>query len=216
MDGRLPAIISVNRFVSSIFSCSILLLGNVRISMVYTRRGPYPATALQVGTVLFRGAQQPPVLTRCPGASSSSGGSLELASGLWSPFEAAGIWVPARPIYISSAKNGKIGVFGGGGGLGSALWVGEGIQLMGVVVIKCDLRFPHVGVPWFGCPLVWVSLGMGVPWCGCPSVWVPIIFSVLWGAPCSPKPHENSRTYKRAELSSTGGESPRIRCPGGS
>lgn len=36
MDGRLPAIISVNRFVSSIFSCSILLLGNVHISMAYT------------------------------------------------------------------------------------------------------------------------------------------------------------------------------------
>lgn len=195
MDGRLPAIISVNRFVSSIFSCSILLLGNVRISMVYTRRGPYPATALQVGTVLFRGAQQPPVLTRCPGASSSSGGSLELASGLWSPLEAAGIWVSACPIYISSAKNGKIGVFGGRGrlisaGLSPVGW--RGIQLMGVVVMECDLRFPHVGVPWFGCPLVWVSLGMGAPRCGCPSVWVPIIFSVLWGAPCSPKPHENS------------------------
>lgn len=169
MDGRLPAIISVNRFVSSIFSCSILLLGNVRISMVYTRRGPYPATALQVGTVLFRGAQQPPVLTRCPGASSSSGGSLELASGLWSPFEAAGIWVPARPIYISSAKNGKIGVFGGGGGLGSALWVGERIHLMGVVVMECDLR-----VPPCGCPLVWVSPGVGAPWHGCSSVWVPL------------------------------------------
>lgn len=51
MDGRLPAIISVNRFVSNIFSCSILLLGNVRISMVYTHRGPYPATTLQVGMV---------------------------------------------------------------------------------------------------------------------------------------------------------------------
>lgn len=36
MDGTLPAIISVNRFVSSIFSCSILLLGNVHISMAYT------------------------------------------------------------------------------------------------------------------------------------------------------------------------------------
>lgn len=111
----------------------------------------------------------PPVLTRCPGASSSSGGSLELASGLWSPLEAAGIWVSACPIYISSAKNGKIGGFGGGGGLGSALWVGEWIQLMGVVVMECDLR-----VPLCGCPLVWVSPGLGVPWHGCPLVWVPL------------------------------------------
>lgn len=51
MDGRLPAIISVNRFVHSIFSYSILLLGNVHISMAYTYRGPYSAIALQVGIV---------------------------------------------------------------------------------------------------------------------------------------------------------------------
>lgn len=78
MDGRLPAIISVNRFVSSIFSCSILLLGNVHISMAYTQRGPYPATALQVGMVPYGGARAPLPHPR---------GSLE---GFWLCLEAAG------------------------------------------------------------------------------------------------------------------------------
>lgn len=69
MDGRLPAIISVNRFVSSIFSCSILLLGNVHISMAHTSRGPYPATALQVGTGPCRASRAPPRPLPRPGGS---------------------------------------------------------------------------------------------------------------------------------------------------
>lgn len=169
MDGRLPAIISVNRFVSSIFSCSILLLGNVRISMVYTRRGPYPATALQVGTVLFRGAQQPPRAHPLPRSLLFLG--RKPRAGLWVVVALGGsrdMGFCMPNLYFVCKKWQNWGFWWWGrAGLSPVGW--RGIQLMGVVVMECHLR-----VPLCGCPLVWVSPGLGVPWHGCPLVWVPL------------------------------------------
>lgn len=106
MDGRLPAIISVNRFVSSIFSCSILLLGNVHISMAHTPGGPYPATALQVGTGPCRAPRAPQIL--CP----SREGALRCPQGLGA--------LPA--VSVSQPGDSQGGDMAEGGRAGGSSW----------------------------------------------------------------------------------------------